>query len=85
VNGTIVARNLQSGQRLADDVDWAFTTEHAPVEGALLVNVTPLGMAGVSTALSFSPAAVATVLAPSPSSSDAQLGCGGVGRGRDAV
>ncbi len=44
--GTIVARNGAAGRALADRVGW----DHAPEVGArrapILVNVTPIGMAG---------------------------------------
>ncbi|NLH79939.1 MAG: shikimate 5-dehydrogenase [Phyllobacteriaceae bacterium] len=44
--GTIVARNQASGTALAERCGWAWRPELPEVDGALLVNVTPIGMAG---------------------------------------
>lgn len=45
-NGTIVARNETSGRALADAHGYAWTAEPDPAGAPMLVNVTPLGMAG---------------------------------------
>ena len=44
--GTVIARNPQAGQALADRCGFAWQAEPAGIEADLLVNVTPLGMAG---------------------------------------
>lgn len=45
-NGTIVARNEAAGRALADAHGYAWTAAPDPASAPLLVNVTPLGMAG---------------------------------------
>ncbi|OBB57757.1 shikimate 5-dehydrogenase [Mycobacterium sp. 852013-51886_SCH5428379] len=45
-DGTIVARNRDTGVRLAGRLDYTYTSDVRPREGAVLVNVTPIGMAG---------------------------------------
>jgi shikimate dehydrogenase len=44
--GTIVARNQANGQALADIYDFAWAADVGDLAAPLLVNVTPLGMAG---------------------------------------
>lgn len=53
LNGTVVARNAQAGAALAADHGQRWQAElgdAAQADGALLVNVTPLGMAGADAA-----------------------------------
>lgn len=45
MSGTVVARNHVTGASLAKRFDWDFSNE-VPTDAALLVNATPLGMAG---------------------------------------
>lgn len=45
IEGTVVARNQQTGPELAERYGWQWGTE-VPHEAQLLVNVTPLGMRG---------------------------------------
>ncbi len=45
MTGTIIARNQETGQALADRYGWQHTTEE-PTDAEMLVNVTPLGMNG---------------------------------------
>jgi shikimate dehydrogenase len=45
-NGTIVARNEDKGRALAQEVGYAWAAELGSLTAPLLVNVTPLGMAG---------------------------------------
>ncbi|QGU07024.1 Shikimate 5-dehydrogenase-like protein [Corynebacterium occultum] len=45
MSGTVVARNHVTGASLARRFGWEFSTE-TPAEAKMLVNVTPLGMAG---------------------------------------
>lgn len=45
-DGAIVARNEGAGRALADRCGWNWSAEVGATEGALLVNVTPIGMAG---------------------------------------
>lgn len=45
MQGTIVARNAETGPALAERYDWAYSAD-VPVDAGLLVNVTPLGMYG---------------------------------------
>ena len=45
-NGTIVARNEVSGQNLADLYGFDWQPDMAHVQAELLINVTPMGMAG---------------------------------------
>lgn len=47
LNGTVVARNQETGSRLAHRYGWQYAPE-VPSNATLLVNVTPLGMAGDS-------------------------------------
>ncbi|MFO1074920.1 MAG: shikimate 5-dehydrogenase [Geminicoccaceae bacterium] len=44
--GTILARNEVAGRRLAESYGFAWAPDPAGLAGSLLVNVTPLGMAG---------------------------------------
>ncbi len=44
--GTVVARNDATGRALADRVGWDHAPEVGERRGAILVNVTPIGMAG---------------------------------------
>ncbi|MDO4927650.1 MAG: shikimate 5-dehydrogenase [Corynebacterium sp.] len=44
-SGTVVARNEQTGQALAKRFEWAYAPD-VPADAEILVNVTPLGMAG---------------------------------------
>ncbi|TCL04375.1 MULTISPECIES: shikimate 5-dehydrogenase [Sodalis] len=55
-NGTIVARNEETGRRLADLYGYAWQEDDSTTPAALLINVTPVGMAGGAgaDALSFS-------------------------------
>jgi len=46
VHGTIVARNEEAGRRLAANCGYAWRAELGELRPALLVNVTPIGMAG---------------------------------------
>lgn len=59
--GTIVARNEAAGRELAERCGWHWRRETGATDGALLVNVTPIGMAGAATAddLAFSEAEIA--------------------------
>ncbi len=45
-NGTVVARNPETGRALASRCGWAWRPDFAAPDGAMLVNVTPIGMAG---------------------------------------
>ena len=47
LNGTVVARNQETGSQLAHRYGWQYAPE-VPSNATLLVNVTPLGMAGDS-------------------------------------
>lgn len=62
-NGTLIARNEATGRRLADEYSLPWQPDATGLaDGSLLVNVTPLGMAGgpdVDT-LAFEPALIAT-------------------------
>ncbi|WP_213992689.1 shikimate 5-dehydrogenase [Sodalis sp. dw_96] len=55
-NGTIIARNRETGRRLADLYGYAWRGDDSDLHAALLINVTPVGMAGGAGAdvLSFS-------------------------------
>lgn len=44
--GTVVARNREAGQALADRIGWRYRADPADARAAILVNVTPIGMAG---------------------------------------
>ncbi|WP_130176426.1 shikimate 5-dehydrogenase [Cryobacterium sp. SO1] len=59
--GTIVARNETRGRALADEVGYAWLAEPGDATAPLLVNVTPIGMAGgaQSTESAFTAAAIA--------------------------
>ena len=59
--GLIVARNESAGRALAESCGYAWQSELADVRSALLINVTPLGMAGApeASALSFPVHAIA--------------------------
>lgn len=46
--GEIVARNEVAGRALADRLGWTWRREAAAREGALVVNVTPVGMVGAA-------------------------------------
>lgn len=43
-DGTIVARNRSTGAALADRLGYAYAAQAEPREGAVIVNVTPIGM-----------------------------------------
>ncbi|MBG6058126.1 shikimate dehydrogenase [Cryobacterium sp. MP_M5] len=60
-DGTIVARNERSGRALADELGYRWLAEPGAMTAPLLVNVTPIGMAGGSQASesAFTGAAVA--------------------------
>jgi len=60
-DGTIVARNAASGRALAARCGCAWQPQLGEVDGALLINTTPIGMSGATEAeaLAFSPSAVA--------------------------
>ena len=45
MGGTVVARNAETGSELAEQYGWAYSSE-VPTDAQMLVNVTPLGMAG---------------------------------------
>lgn len=45
-DGTIVARNTGTGRELADRLGYTYGSEVGPRTAAVLVNVTPIGMAG---------------------------------------
>lgn len=45
MGGTVVARNAETGSELAEQYGWAYSPE-VPTDAQMLVNVTPLGMAG---------------------------------------
>lgn len=45
-DGTIVARNTETGRELADRLGYAYAQEIGSRRAAVLVNVTPIGMAG---------------------------------------
>lgn len=45
-NGTIIARNEEAGRRLAGNCGYEWRAEVGDLRPALLVNVTPIGMAG---------------------------------------
>ncbi|XBS70671.1 shikimate 5-dehydrogenase [Acerihabitans sp. KWT182] len=55
-NGTIIARNRETGQRLASLYGYSWQEDESGLQVPLLINVTPLGMAGGAGAdrLSFS-------------------------------
>ncbi len=55
-NGMIIARNQETGRRLADLYGYAWQADDNGLHAALLINVTPMGMAGGAgaDALSFS-------------------------------
>ncbi|WP_395458886.1 shikimate 5-dehydrogenase [Azospirillum melinis] len=60
-NGTLIARNEAAGRRLADEYSLPWQPDSTGIaEGSLLVNVTPLGMAGGPEAdtLAFEPALI---------------------------
>jgi shikimate dehydrogenase len=59
-NGTIVARNPERGQSLANDLGYGWRDEVRDDEAPLLINVTPIGMAGGTeeNELAYSPAAI---------------------------
>lgn len=59
--GTIVARNETRGRALADELGYAWLAEPGDATAPLLVNVTPIGMAGgaQSTESAFTAAAIA--------------------------
>ena len=59
-NGTIVARNPERGQSLANDLGYRWHDEVRDDEAPLLINVTPIGMAGGTeeNELAYSPAAI---------------------------
>jgi len=59
--GTVVARNEVAGRALAERCGWSWSPEVGATAGALLVNVTPIGMAGgrESEDLAFDEAAIA--------------------------
>jgi len=61
-DGTVVARNAAAGQALARLHGWRWQPAVEGLEAGLLVNVTPLGMAGGvdAAALSFDPAQIET-------------------------
>lgn len=44
--GVVVARNADTGRALADRIGWEYTTSADGVRAPILVNVTPIGMAG---------------------------------------
>ena len=58
--GTIVARNEHAGRALADSLGYGWRPEVGEARAAMLVNVTPIGMAGGPEAadLAFDPAAL---------------------------
>lgn len=60
-DGTIVARNAASGRALAARCGCAWQPQLGGVDGALLINTTPIGMSGAAEAeaLAFPPSAVA--------------------------
>jgi shikimate dehydrogenase len=60
-NGTVVARNPETGRALAARCGWSWRGDLVAAEGAMLVNVTPIGMAGGPEAddLAFPEAAIA--------------------------
>lgn len=60
-DGTIVARNEQSGRALAGELGYRWLAEPGAATAPLLVNVTPIGMAGgaQATESAFSDAAIA--------------------------
>ncbi len=59
-NGTIVARNEAAGRSLADAHGYAWTAQADPAGAPMLMNVTPLGMAGAGAdVLAFDKAVVA--------------------------
>jgi shikimate dehydrogenase len=67
-SGTILARNEAAGQALAEECGFSWQPEHwqpQPEEAQLLINVTPIGMAGgpEAAALAFAPAQIATAQA----------------------
>ncbi len=45
-NGVIIARNVQAGQRLAEQYGYRWQADDRSIQAGLLINVTPLGMAG---------------------------------------
>lgn len=59
--GTIVARNELAGRRLAEQCGYVWQAQLGALRPALLVNVTPIGMAGGAEAqqLAFAPEAIA--------------------------
>ena len=59
-NGTVIARNDSSGRALADELSYAWAAEPGTLTAPLLVNVTPIGMAGAaeSDELAYSPEAI---------------------------
>ncbi|WP_267394761.1 MULTISPECIES: shikimate 5-dehydrogenase [unclassified Sphingomonas] len=58
-HGTIVARDEGRGRALADSYGFAWQAEPGDLTAPLLINVTPLGMAGADAeALAFPPAAI---------------------------
>ena len=46
LTGTVIARNLEAGRALADRLGYEFASEVGDRTAAVLVNVTPVGMAG---------------------------------------
>jgi len=58
--GSIISRNEVSGRKLAETYAYQWQDEHAEIDSELLINVTPIGMAGGEQAqqLSFSAEAV---------------------------
>lgn len=63
--GHIVARNGQTGRALADRIGWDYAAEVGSLRAPILVNVTPIGMAGgpEETAQSFDDDAIAAAYA----------------------
>lgn len=58
-SGTIVARNKETGPKLAERYGWQYSTT-VPAHAVMLVNVTPLGMKGANESdMSFTPEEVA--------------------------
>jgi shikimate dehydrogenase len=45
-HGTVVARNPEAGRRLAERLNYDYAPEVGPLSAAVIVNVTPVGMAG---------------------------------------
>jgi shikimate dehydrogenase len=49
-SGIVIARNEESGRRLADRLDYDYATDVGSHIASVIVNVTPIGMAGASEA-----------------------------------